>query len=165
MTTVTVADVQAPDPTVGSPRWRGIAEVAELSGLSQDTLRWYEREGLIPPVGRGPDGRRRFDERDTALVVMLAKLRATGMPTDDMRTFTVLVGEGASSHARRLALLEAHRRRIEAKMALLHDAMHALTDKAEHYRALIAAGLDCDGVPVSPDVAVAQADPTPKEVR
>ena len=139
---------------------RGIAEVAALSGLSQDTLRWYEREGLIPPVGRGPDGRRRFGERETALVVMLAKLRATGMPTEDMRAFARMVGEGAASHGRRLALLEAHRRRIEARMDVLHDGLRALADKSEHYRELIAAGLDCDGAPVSPDVARRQAATT-----
>jgi DNA-binding transcriptional MerR regulator len=146
-----------------SQNWRGIAEVAELSGLSQDTLRWYEREGLIPPVGRSSDGRRRFDDRDTALVVMLAKLRATGMPADDMRAFARMVGEGAVSHGRRLALLEAHRRRIEAKFDVLHDALRMLADKADHYRTLIAAGLDCDGVPVSPEIAAAQADPTRKD--
>lgn len=137
--------------TVAATRWRGIAEVAELSGLSQDTLRWYEREGLIPPVGRGPDGRRRFDDRATAMIVMLAKLRASGMPTDDMRAFSRLVAEGAASHGRRLALLDEHRARIEARMDLLHDAMRALTEKSDHYRSLIAAGLDCDGIPIRTD--------------
>ncbi len=62
----------------------GIAEVARLSGLSQDTLRWYEREGLLPAVRRGPDRRRRYTRRDAALVEMLAKLRDSGMPTGEM---------------------------------------------------------------------------------
>lgn len=128
--------------------WRGIAEVAELCGLTQDTLRWYEREGLVPRVGRGADGRRRFSDRDTALLVMLAKLRATGMPTEDMRAFSRMVAEGAASHGRRLALLDRHRRRIEEQMDGLRDALGALEDKAGHYRSLIAAGLDCDGVPI-----------------
>lgn len=143
---------------------RGIADVAALSGLSQDTLRWYEREGLIPPVDRGPDGRRRFGERETALVVMLAKLRATGMPTEDMRAFARMVGEGAVSHGRRAALLEAHRQRIEARMDVLRDGLLALSEKSAHYRALIDAGLDCDGVPVTGDVARRQAL-TSEEIR
>jgi DNA-binding transcriptional MerR regulator len=148
------------EPAVGENRWLGIAEVARLSGLSQDTLRWYEREGLIPRVGRGPDRRRRFSERDVGMVVMLAKLRATGMPTEDMRAFARMVGEGAASHGRRLALLESHRQRIADQMAVLNDALSALAAKAEHYRSLIAAGLDCGNVPVSPEVARNQ-----KEIR
>jgi DNA-binding transcriptional MerR regulator len=146
------------DPALGQNRWLGIAEVARLSGLSQDTLRWYEREGLIPPVGRGPDGRRRFSERDVGMVVMLAKLRATGMPTDDMRAFAQMIGERAASHGRRLALLESHRLRIADQMAALSDALNALNAKADHYRSLIAAGLDCDNVPVSPEVARKQQE-------
>ncbi|MFG1921908.1 MerR family transcriptional regulator [Cryptosporangium sp. NPDC048952] len=144
--------------TTAIESWRGIAEVAELCGLSQDTLRWYEREGLIPQVRRGPDGRRRFSARDTTLLVMLAKLRATGMPTEDMRAFSRMVGEGAASHGRRLALLERHRLRIREQMDALRDASLALESKADHYRSLIDAGLDCDGVPVSADVARAQAE-------
>lgn len=165
MTTVAGTPSNATDQApMESGNWRGIAEVAELSGLSQDTLRWYEREGLIPRVGRGPDGRRRFDDRDAALVVMLAKLRATGMPTEDMRAFARMVGEGAASHGRRLALLENHRLRIEAKLDVLHDGLRALADKAGHYRTLIAAGLDCAGAPVSPHVALIQAETTTRDI-
>jgi DNA-binding transcriptional MerR regulator len=141
------------EPTVGQNRWLGIAEVARLSGLSQDTLRWYERGGLIPRVGRGPDGRRRFSDRDVGMVIMLAKLRATGMPTEDMRAFAQMVGEGAASHGRRLALLESHRMKIEDQMVVLSDALKTLAAKAEHYRSLIAAGLDCDNLPVTAEVA------------
>jgi DNA-binding transcriptional MerR regulator len=143
---------------------RGIAEVSDLTGLSQDTLRWYEREGLIPPVPRGPDGRRRFSGRETALVVLLARLRATGMPTDDMRAFALMVGEGAVSHGRRLALLDAHRRRIEARLDVLHDGLRALDDKTAHYRELIAAGLDCDGAPVTAAIAERQSETTIKDI-
>jgi DNA-binding transcriptional MerR regulator len=146
------------EPAAGQDRWLGIAEVARLSGLSQDTLRWYEREGLIPRVRRGPDGRRRFSERDVGMVVMLAKLRATGMPTQDMRAFARMVAEGAASHGRRLVLLERQRLRIAGQMAMLSDALHTLAEKAEHYRSLIDAGMDCDNVPVNPEVARKQKE-------
>jgi len=135
---------------------RGIAEVSELSGLSPDTLRWYEREGLLPPIERAPDGRRRYSDRTTAMVVMLAKLRATGMPTEEMREFARLLGGGAATHGRRLAILERQRLRIQARMHVLDEGLAALDTKAEHYRGLIEAGLDCDGVPVTPQVAVQQ---------
>ena len=131
----------------------GIGEVAALSGLSQDTLRWYEREGLLPTVQRGSDRRRVFTQRDAALVVMLARLRDTGMPTEDMREFSRLVAGGAATHGRRLAILEAHRERIHDRMAALRTGLAALEEKASHYRHLIDAGLDCDGRPVTVELA------------
>lgn len=137
--------------------WLGISDVATASGLSLDTLRWYEREGLVPRVGRGSDGRRRYSARDAALVMMLAKLRDTGMPTDDMREFSSLVIGGATTHGRRLAILDRHRARIASRQAQLAEALDVLNDKANHYQYLIDAGLDCDGMPVSDAVAHAQA--------
>lgn len=136
----------------------GIAEVAALSGLSVDTLRWYEKEGLVPRVRRGPDGRRAYDERDVALIVMLARLRDSGMPVDEMREFARLLAGGAATHGRRLALLERHRERIHERMAALGTALETLDDKAAHYRRLIDEGLDCDGRRVTAETAAQQRD-------
>src|SRR3978361_1768192 len=86
-----------------------IAEVSALTGLTKDTLRWYEREGLFPPVDRGPDGHRRYSERDVGLLRLLVRLRRTGMPTAEMREFSRLVAGGAATHRERMALLLAHR--------------------------------------------------------
>lgn len=138
----------------------GIADVAEMTGLTPETLRWWEREGLIPPITRGGDRRRRYSEQEAAFVVMLAKLRSTGMPTEDMREFSRLVAGGAATHGRRLAILDLHRQRIRARQAELAAGLVALDEKAGHYRQLIEAGLDCSGAPVSPDVARLQAHPT-----
>jgi len=126
----------------------GIAEVAHLSGLSQDTLRWYEREGLLPAVHRGTDRRRRYTRRDAALVEMLAKLRDSGMPTEEMREFSRLVAGGAATHGQRLAILERHRDRIHRRQVELDQHLASLEEKVSHYRYLIGAGLDCDGQPV-----------------
>jgi len=144
------------NPTV-DPAWLGISDVAVASGLSPDTLRWYEREGLLPRVDRGSDGRRRYSEREAALVMMLAKLRDTGMPTEDMRAFSSLVAGGAATHGQRIAILDRHRVRITHRQAELAEALDVLENKADHYRHLIDAGLDCDGVPVSAGVALLQA--------
>lgn len=135
----------------------GIAEVARLSGLAQDTLRWYEREGLLPAVRRGPDGRRRYTRRDAALVDMLAKLRQSGMPTGEMREFSRLVAGGAATHGRRLAILDGHRARIRRRQEDLDRHLASLEEKTTHYRHLIESGLDCDGQPVSADVAALQS--------
>ena len=61
-----------------------IGEAAAKCGLSQRTLRWYERIGLLANIERGGDGRRRFSEGDLEWLSLLTKLRATGMPVRDM---------------------------------------------------------------------------------
>ncbi|GAA3846888.1 MULTISPECIES: MerR family transcriptional regulator [Brevibacterium] len=133
-----------------------IADVAELTGLSQDTLRWYEREGILPRVGRSASGHRRYSERERDLVLMLAALRDTGMTTEMMKEFVALLGEGAASHGRRVALLERARERLAAKRAEIERASTALELKIGHYEELIAAGLDCDGAPVAEEVRTLQ---------
>lgn len=154
---VTVETFEVLDDTDAS---LGIAEVARLSGLTQDTLRWYEREGLLPVVRRGSDRRRRYTRRDAALVEMLAKLRESGMPTQEMREFSRLVSGGAATHGCRLAILERHRDRIRQRQAELEAHLVSLDDKVAHYRYLIGAGLDCDGVPVTGEAVVRQSHPT-----
>jgi DNA-binding transcriptional MerR regulator len=125
-------------------RYLGISEVAESTGFSLDTLRWYEREGLLPRVKRDSSRRRRYSPRDVALLRTLARLRRTGMPTREMREFTRLVTEGAATHGQRLALLAAHQQRIVARLAEMQDDLAVLEKKVEHYRYLIEQGLDCD---------------------
>lgn len=125
-------------------RYLGISEVAESTGFSLDTLRWYEREGLFPRVERDSSRRRRYSPRDVALLRTLARLRRTGMPTREMREFTQLVAEGPATQGQRLALLTAHRERIVARLAELQGDLSVLEEKVEHYRYLIEQGLDCD---------------------
>jgi DNA-binding transcriptional MerR regulator len=129
---------------VADGRYLGISEVAESTGFSLDTLRWYEREGLLPRVERDSSRRRRYSPRDVALLRTLARLRRTGMPTREMREFTRLVTEGAATHGQRLALLAAHQQRIVARLAEMQDDLAVLEKKVEHYRYMIEQGLDCD---------------------
>ncbi len=123
--------------------------MASLSELSVDTLRWYEKEGIVPRVERGPDGRRRYGGRNRELVLLLAVLRGTGMPTSVMKEFVGLVAEGAASHGRRITLLAETRDLIDQRRAALDAARAAVDAKIEHYEQLILAGLDCDGAPVT----------------
>ncbi|GAB6937904.1 MerR family transcriptional regulator [Isoptericola variabilis] len=134
----------------------GIREVAEHSGLSVDALRWYEREGLLPRAPRGPDGRRRYPERLVGFVRLVVALRRTGMPVADVRDFVALADDGAASHGRRMALLERQRQNILRQQAQLADDLAAVDHKIGHYQELIDAGLDCEGLPVTPEVAAAQ---------
>lgn len=138
-------------------RWLSIAEMAERAGLTTDTLRWYEREGILPPVGRDGVGRRRYDDRDRDTVLLLTALRAAGMSTADMKTFVRYLQEGASSHGRRIDLLERTRLRLEDRRREIDRATAALAGKIDHYEGLIAAGLDCDGHSVPVELRAVQA--------
>lgn len=126
----------------------GIAQVSEATGLTRDTLRWYEREGLIPHVERGSDGRRRYDDASLRIIQLIVRLRRTGMPVADIRWFFGLIEEGAASHGRRMALLCGHRERVVAQLEQLRQDLGAIDDKIDHYRGLIGLGLDCDNEPI-----------------
>lgn len=137
--------------------WIGIAQMARHSGLSQDTLRWYEKEGLLPAVPRGTDGRRRYHAQDQSRVCLLSALREAGLPTSEMRRFMGLMAEGATSHGRRITLLHSHLERLSERRARLKEAERRLTDKIDHYEELIDQGLDCTGQAVPPELRRAQA--------
>lgn len=122
----------------------GIREVSDLTGLSMDTLRWYEREGLLPLVGRTSDGRRTYSPASVRFVRLVQALRRTGMPVADVRHF-VQLGRGAlDSHPVRLALLEHQAGEVRAQQAQLAADLGVVQDKIEQYRDLIARGLDCE---------------------
>jgi DNA-binding transcriptional MerR regulator len=128
----------------------GIRSVSDLTGLPMDTLRWYEREGVLPPVDRSPDGRRLYSKRSVSFVRLVQALRRTGMPVAAVRCFVQLTGEGAASHGRRMTILEQQAAQIVAHLAELHEDLATVQSKIAHYRDLIEQGLDCDGDPVDP---------------
>ena len=101
----------------------------------------------------------RYTARDRDLVLLLAALRDTGMPTALMKEFVALVAEGASSHGRRIGVLAQTRGLLEQRRSALEAAMAALDAKIAHYEELIAAGLDCDRHPVTADVRAQQRSP------
>jgi DNA-binding transcriptional MerR regulator len=100
-----------------------IAEAASLTGLSIDTIRYYERATMLPPLPRDNRGWRHFDPPALDWLKILERLRATGMPMADMRRFAQLVfaREAGTLQAveERLALLARHRARLAERRAEL----------------------------------------------
>lgn len=82
-----------------------IAEVSARTGLTRDTLRWYESEGVIPPVPRTSSGVRRYDDDTIRTIELLVRLRRTGMSVAHMRDFVAMLEQGARTHGRRMRLL------------------------------------------------------------
>jgi DNA-binding transcriptional MerR regulator len=111
-----------------------VGEAAERVGLTTYTLRWYEQEGLVAPVGRDSAGRRRYTEVDVNWLVLLTRLRRTGMPVRDMRRYAELARQGDRTLGARRALFEAHRARVLARMAELEEDLKVLDYKIDAYR-------------------------------
>jgi DNA-binding transcriptional MerR regulator len=113
-------------------------EAAEKCGLSQHTLRWYERIGLLDRVDRTPDGRRRFSARDLDWLVLLTRLRATGMAVKDMQRYAELV-RGGAGELERLSILEEHRTRVRAALIAQQECLTLLDNKIRTYRRTVRA--------------------------
>ncbi|KRE39200.1 MerR family transcriptional regulator [Janibacter sp. Soil728] len=146
---MTATTTRADLPSLSISGALSIGEVAARTGLTKDTLRWYESEGLLPDVHRNRNGYRAYDERTVRMIELVLRLRRTGMPVVRMRDFIALVAEGAASHGQRMMLLTEHRERILDQIAQLREDLVAIDAKAEHYSQLISQGLDCDGAPVT----------------
>jgi DNA-binding transcriptional MerR regulator len=116
-----------------------IAEVAVRTGLSPDTLRYYEKASLISPVGRSAGGQRRYASGDLAWIDFLLRLRDTGMSIADMQLFAELRLGGAATVPERLELLRRHRLALAERIGKLQVNDAALEDKIHHYEKLLEA--------------------------
>jgi DNA-binding transcriptional MerR regulator len=110
-----------------------IGEVAAETGLTIDSLRWFEREGLFPPIRRNAGGQRRFVEADVERIILMLRLRRTGMPVRDMRRFIELLKGGEETHSERLELLVAQRARILAEQQRLAEDLAVVEHKIDYY--------------------------------
>jgi DNA-binding transcriptional MerR regulator len=110
-----------------------IAEAARRSGLSIDTLRYYERIKLLDPPARDTAGRRAYSDDDLSWLEFLTKLRTTGMPIKMMREYASLRRHGAASAGRRKAILLEQRHAVAARIAELQSCMDILEYKITNY--------------------------------
>jgi len=118
-----------------------IAEAARRTGVSVHTLRYYERAGLvITSVHRNHSGRRRYQQEDLNWISICTKLRATGMPIRTIRRYAQLVSAGPGNEEERLALLEAHRADVTARLAEIEESLKLIDRKIGVYRGRVAAG-------------------------
>ncbi len=123
-----------------------IAEAADTTGLSTDTLRFYERDGLLlRPVPRSSAGHRRYEPQDLSWIEFLNKLRATGLPLRDIARYAELVRAGTGNEAERLELLRAHRQRVLEQLRQTTEHLGAIDRKIGIYEAR----LDMERTPAS----------------
>src|SRR5215472_15000263 len=111
-----------------------IAEVAERTGLTRHTLRYYERDGLMLGVDRAGSGHRRYSEHDLGWIELITKLRATGMPIREVRRYA---------------------ERVRAQLETMAAYLGAIDVKISYYADAIGAGESPDGYLSSPSPAAA----------
>lgn len=111
-----------------------IGEVAERTGLSIHTLRYYDELGLLPQVKRADNGHRVFDEDILGWIHIIKCLRATQMSLSGIQRFTDLAHQGIDTIAQQRALLEAHRREVEQRMCEVEAAIAMIDHKISYMR-------------------------------
>jgi MerR family transcriptional regulator, aldehyde-responsive regulator len=110
-----------------------IAEVSEKFGVSADTLRYYERVGLIPPVNRNEGGIRDYNELDLRRVDFIKCMRSAGLPVEVLIEYVGLVQQGDKTTEARKEILIEQRDLLAAKMEEMQKTLDLLNHKIEAY--------------------------------
>lgn len=121
-----------------------IGDFAERTGLSPDTLRYYEKIGLMPPPGRDGVGARDYSNDHLRWAEFLDVLKSTGMGVRDMARYVALRADGAASIPERLSLLSAHLAKVRAERRRLAAVERTLTDKIAFFEAVLTGAASAD---------------------
>ena len=109
------------------------SEVSEQSGLSVDTLRYYEKIGLLPAVNRTDGGVRDYSDLDVRRVNFIKCMRTAGLPIDVLIQYYALVQQGDETIEARKEILQDQRHKVVAKMAELQETLDLLDYKIRVY--------------------------------
>ncbi|MBF0776135.1 MerR family transcriptional regulator [Streptococcus azizii] len=115
-----------------------IKKVSDLLGLSSDTIRYYERVGLIPPVHRNHAGNRDFGERDVAALELVRCFRSAGVSVESLIDYISLCQDGDNQHLEeRRAILIVEREKLQKKIDELSAAISRLDYKIDNYEKIM----------------------------
>ncbi len=114
-----------------------IAEASRKYGLSADTLRYYERVGIIPPVPRTAGGIRDYDEASCGWIELMKCMRAAGVQIEALVKYVALYQRGDETLADRKALLVSQREQLAGRMAEMQASLERLDGKIWLYEQLI----------------------------
>ena len=114
-----------------------IQEAAQATGLTPHTLRYYERVGLIHPINREQNTRRRYSSDDIGWIDFITKLRATGMSIKDMQKYAALQRQGDATLPQRVEMLKALRDDVEKRIDDLNEHLKLVYYKIDLYEKIV----------------------------
>ena len=110
-----------------------IKEISEKHNITPDTLRYYERVGLIPPVKRDKNGNRIYKEEDVRWIEFIKCMRSSGITIQGLIEYVNLFMQGDETIQARKELLEEQRKQLILKKQEIEDALNKLDKKIENY--------------------------------
>ena len=110
-----------------------IKEASQVTGVSADTLRYYERIGLIPPVPRNESGIRNYDEASIGWINFIKCMRGAGLPIEALIEYVALCKEGDKTEASRKAILIEQRDILQQRIESLQKTLFKLNYKIDNY--------------------------------
>ena len=117
-----------------------IGEAAQRMHLSAPTLRYYDKEGLLPFVDRSAGGARMFKESDFEWLRLIECLKSTGMPIRDIKQFIDWYMEGDTTLPQRRDMFYERKRAVEAQIEMLQATLDMIDYKCWYYDTAVAAG-------------------------
>lgn len=100
-----------------------VGEMAKLLGISSSTLRYYDREGLLPFVERSRGGIRMFTDADYSTLMVIGCLKKSGLSIREIREYITMAAEGDASLPKRLELFQNRRREVEKQLRELQESI------------------------------------------
>jgi DNA-binding transcriptional MerR regulator len=117
-------------------------ELTEKLNLSMHTLRYYEKEGLLPPIERDQHGNRKYSDLDLERLILIRCMRASGMSIAYIKDYMKLCLEGFSSVSSRKEILLLQKKVLEEQKKELDENLEVINLKLEYYRELENRGPD-----------------------
>ncbi len=111
-------------------------EIISKTGLSSDTLRYYEKDGILSDIHRLPNGHRQYSRDDLEWLKFVLCLRSTGMSLKKIRKYKELMEKGSSTVKERRELLLCQKERLLKEMHTLQNALSAINYKITYYDSL-----------------------------
>lgn len=118
-----------------------IKQASEKTGFSPSTLRYYEKEKILPPVTR-IKGIRDYSDEDIEWILLINCLKDTNMPVNDIKKFVALCAKGDSTLDERLSIVLKHQQDINSQISELQTYLNHIDFKAEYYKKACEAGTE-----------------------
>ena len=114
-----------------------ITEISEKYGITQDTLRYYERIGLLPPIARTASGVRNYSDSDCARIEFIKCMRQAHVSIEALQTYMRLLDQGEETLSERKAILTQQRDLAQQRITEMQEALDLLSYKIDHYEDLM----------------------------